>query len=44
MAGRYPIRGGSYGTVEIYCRCASRSVVELEYVGSHVGFRLVVDL
>ncbi len=44
MAGRYPIRGGSYGTVEIYCRCASRSVVELQYVGSHVGFRLVVDL
>ena len=44
MAGRYPIRGGSYGTVEIYCRCSSRSVVELQYVGSHVGFRLVVDL
>ncbi len=44
LPGRNPIRGGSYGTVEIYCRCASRSVVEQEYVGSHVGFRLVVDL
>ena len=44
LSGRFPIRGGSYGTVEVYCRCASRSVVELGYVGSHVGFRLVVDL
>ena len=44
LPGRYPIRGGSYGTVEIYCRCASRSIVEEEYVGSHVGFRLVVKL
>lgn len=42
--GRFPIRGGSYGTVEVYCRCASRSVVRADYVGSHVGFRLVVDL
>jgi len=44
LGGRLPIRGGSYGTVEVYCRCASRSVVEPGYVGSHVGFRLVVDL
>lgn len=42
--GRYPLRGGSYGTVEIYSRCASRSVVEGTYVGSHVGFRLAHDL
>ena len=39
--GRHPVRGGSYGTVEIYCRCASRSVVGADYVGSHLGFRLV---
>ena len=44
LSGRFPIRGGSYGTVEVYCRCASRSVVEPGYVGSHVGFRLAVDL
>jgi serine/threonine-protein kinase len=44
LNGRFPIRGGSYGTVEVYCRCASRSVVGQAYVGSHVGFRLVVDL
>ena len=42
--GRFPLRGGSYGTVEIYSRCASRSVVESTYVGSHVGFRLAHDL
>jgi eukaryotic-like serine/threonine-protein kinase len=42
--GRSPLRGGSYGTVEVYCRCASRSEVHVEYVGSHVGFRLVQDL
>lgn len=42
--GRQPLRGGSYGTVEIYSRCASRSVVEETYVGSHVGFRLAHDL
>jgi serine/threonine protein kinase/formylglycine-generating enzyme required for sulfatase activity len=42
--GRFPLRGGSYGTVEIYSRCASRSVVEASYVGSHVGFRLAHDL
>ncbi len=42
--GRYPLRGGSYGTVEIYCRCASRTIVEESYVGSHVGFRLAHDV
>jgi len=42
--GRFPLRGGSYGTVEIYSRCASRTVVESSYVGSHVGFRLAHDL
>ena len=42
--GRYPLRGGSYGTVEIYCRCASRTIVEETYVGSHVGFRLAHDV
>ncbi len=42
--GRFPLRGGSYGTVEVYCRCASRSEVHEEYVGSHVGFRLAQDL
>ena len=42
--GRYPLRGGSYGTVEIYSRCASRTVVAASYVGSHVGFRLAHDL
>ncbi len=42
--GRYPLRGGSYGTVEIYSRCASRTVVEAAYVGSHVGFRLAHDV
>ena len=44
LSGRFPLRGGSYGTVEVYCRCASRSEVSAEYVGSHVGFRLVQDL
>jgi len=44
LDGRAVLRGGSYGTVEIYCRCASRSVVESYYVGSHVGFRLAHDL
>ena len=42
--GRFPLRGGSYGTVEIYCRCASRTIVEETYVGSHVGFRLAHDV
>ncbi len=42
--GRHPLRGGSYGTVEIYCRCASRTIVEESYVGSHVGFRLAHDV
>ena len=42
--GRFPLRGGSYGTVEIYCRCASRTIVEDTYVGSHVGFRLAHDV
>ncbi len=42
--GRHPLRGGSYGTVEVYCRCASRSEVHEEYVGSHVGFRLLQEL
>ena len=41
---RAVLRGGSYGTVAIYCHCASRSVVESYYVGSHVGFRLAHDL
>jgi formylglycine-generating enzyme required for sulfatase activity len=44
VAGRFPLRGGSYGTVEVYSRCGSRSVVEASYVGSHVGFRLVQEL
>ena len=44
IGDRRPIRGGSYGTVQIYCRAASRSVVEPDYVGSHVGFRLAVSL
>ncbi len=44
LEGRSVLRGGSYGTVEIYCHCASRSVVESFYVGSHVGFRLAHDL
>ena len=42
--GRFPLRGGSYGTVEIYCRCASRTIVEETYVGSHVGFRLAHEV
>jgi serine/threonine-protein kinase len=44
IEGRCVLRGGSYGTVAIYCHCASRSIVESHYVGSHVGFRLVHDL
>ena len=39
-----PLRGGSYGTVEVYSRCCSRSEVPKGYVGSHVGFRLVQEL
>jgi len=39
-----PLRGGSYGTVEVYSRCTSRSVVPRTYLGSHVGFRLVQEL
>jgi len=39
-----PIRGGSYGTVEVYSRCTSRTVVPHSYRGTHVGFRLVQDL
>ncbi len=42
--GETPIRGGSYGTVEVYSRCCSRSEVPESYVGSHVGFRLVQEL
>jgi len=43
-AGEAPLRGGSYGTVEVYSRCCSRSEVSTAYVGSHVGFRLVQEL
>ena len=43
-ANETPLRGGSYGTVEVYSRCCSRSEVPLRYVGSHVGFRLVQEL
>jgi formylglycine-generating enzyme required for sulfatase activity len=39
-----PIRGGSYGTVEVYSRCTSRTVVPHSYLGTHVGFRLVQEL
>jgi serine/threonine-protein kinase len=39
-----PLRGGSYGTVEVYSRCSSRSVVPHTYLGSHVGFRLLQEL
>lgn len=42
--GETPLRGGSYGTVEVYSRCCSRSEVPETYVGSHVGFRLVQEL
>lgn len=44
LPGRGIQRGGSYSTVEVYCRAASRSPVNPEYVGSHVGFRLAHDL
>jgi len=43
-ADRSPIRGGSYGTVAVYSRCTSRTVVPRSYLGSHVGFRLVQEL
>lgn len=44
LPGRAVQRGGSYSTVEVYCRAASRSPVSPQYVGSHVGFRLAHDL
>jgi serine/threonine-protein kinase len=44
LPGRVAQRGGSYATVEVYCRCASRSIVPEDYVGSHVGFRLAHDI
>jgi serine/threonine-protein kinase len=42
--GFYPARGGSYTNVEIYSRCASRSVRRSDHVGFNIGFRLVVGL
>ena len=42
--GFYPARGGSYTNVEIYSRCASRSVRRSDHVGFNIGFRLVVTL
>jgi len=41
---RFPIRGGSYATVGIYCRAASRTLAGREQVGTHVGFRLVQEV
>lgn len=42
--GFYPARGGSYSNVEIYSRCASRSVRRSDHVGFNIGFRLAVGL
>jgi serine/threonine protein kinase/formylglycine-generating enzyme required for sulfatase activity len=42
--GYYPARGGSFSNVEIYCRCASRSVRRSDHVGFNIGFRLAISL
>jgi len=42
--GFYPARGGSYTNVEIYSRCASRSVRRSDHVGFNIGFRLAIGL
>ena len=42
--GFYPARGGSFSNVEIYCRCASRSVRRADHVGFNIGFRLAVSI
>lgn len=41
---RYPVRGGSCRTVEVFSRCASRTLIPRDHVSSHIGFRLVQSL